>query len=204
MIIGICGHKGSGKSTVASMLEELLGYEVTMFAQRLKEATCALSGCTMQDLESQDFKENTLVPDYLMPYIPIGVKPTYRAFLQYWGTEVMRKYNDNIWVDSTLSACGNDVIISDVRFPNEVKAIRSKGGLIIKVERPGYEGDGHTSEASVDTIEGDFVIENNGSLFDLLSDVLSIVDFIDRVDDIKHEDDMTSLLVFLSNRDNIA
>lgn len=204
MIIGICGHKGSGKSTVASMLEELLGYEVTMFAQRLKEATCALSGCTMQDLESQDFKENTLVPDYLMPYIPSNVKPTYRAFLQYWGTEVMRKYNDNIWIDSTLSSCGNEVIISDVRFPNEAQAIRSKGGIIVKVERPGCGGDGHASETSVDGIEGDFVIENDGSLFDLLSEVLSVVDFVDRIDDIKHKDDMTSLLVFMSNREGIA
>lgn len=39
MIIGICGHKGSGKSTVAVMIEELLGYDVTMFAKKLKEVT---------------------------------------------------------------------------------------------------------------------------------------------------------------------
>lgn len=180
MIIGICGHKGSGKSTVAVMIEELLGYDVTMFAKKLKEVTCVLSGCTMSNLEDQNFKEQELVPPHLRAYVPEGVKPNYRAFLQYFGTEVMRRYNDNIWIDSTLSDCGENAIISDVRFPNEAKAIRDRGGIIIKVVRPGCGGnDGHASETSVNAIEGDYTIVNDRSLFELLNKVLDVVDDID-------------------------
>ena len=49
MIIAICGHKFSGKSTVARLLGNATGYEVVSFADKLKDITCILSGCTRAD-----------------------------------------------------------------------------------------------------------------------------------------------------------
>ena len=176
MLIGITGHKFSGKSTVARLLHNATGYPVVSFADKLKDITCVLSGCTRDDLENYEFKENKLVPDYLRPYCGNTNKPTFRTFLQHFGSEVMRGVNDNIWIDCTLSNCGNDAIISDCRFPNEAKAIKERGGIVIKVVRPDVKAnDSHQSETLIDEIGADFLIWNATTSENLVANVDSIV-----------------------------
>lgn len=177
MLIAICGHKFSGKSTVARLLHNATGYEVVSFADKLKDVCCVLSGCTREQLEDYDFKENELVPDYLRPYCGNAEKPTFRAFLQRFGSEVMRGVNDNIWIDCTLSNCGKDAIISDCRFPNEAKAIKERGGIVIKVVRPDVKAeDSHQSETRIDEIVPDIIIENNSDLKALQGNVSALVE----------------------------
>ena len=62
---------------------------------------------------------------------------TPRWVLQYFGTEVMRgQMYDAIWVDSCIGRYkGQNTVIADTRFPNEVKQIREHGGKIILVKR---------------------------------------------------------------------
>ena len=176
MLIAICGHKFSGKSTVARLLHNATGYEVVSFADKLKDITCVLSGCTREDLEDYDFKETQLVPDYLRPYCGNDKKPTFRAFLQYFGSEVMRGVNDDIWIDCTLSNCGEDCIVSDCRFPNEAKAIKAKGGIVIKVVRPDVKAsDSHQSETRIDEIDADYTLWNDTTLENLVANVDSLV-----------------------------
>lgn len=176
MIIAICGHKFSGKSTVARLLHNATGYPVVSFADKLKDITCVLSGCTREQLEDYDFKENELVPDCLRPCCGNAKKPTFRAFLQHFGSEVMRGANDNIWIDCTLSNCEKDVIISDCRFPNEAKAIKERGGVVIKVVRPNAKAsDSHQSETLIDEIRADYTIWNDTTLEDLVANVDSLV-----------------------------
>ena len=172
MIIGISGHKFSGKSTVAKLLSEATGYEVRSFADKLKDICCVLSGCTREDLENYDFKENKLVPEYLKPYCLNAQKPTFRAFLQHFGTDIMRRFNDNIWIDSTFANDSKNVIVSDVRFPNEAKAIKDRGGIIIKVVRDSVEAkDKHQSETHIDDIQEDYTLFNNSTLEELAENV---------------------------------
>ena len=172
MIIAICGHKFSGKSTVARLLHNATGYTVVSFADKLKDITCVLSGCTREQLEDYDFKENELVPDYLRPYCGDAEKPTFRAFLQHFGSEVMRGVNDNIWIDCTLSNCENDCIVSDCRFPNEAKAIKARGGIVIKVVRPDTKAsDSHQSETMIDVIAPDYTLYNDTTLENLVAKV---------------------------------
>ena len=176
MLIAICGHKFSGKSTVAKLLHNATGYRVVSFADKLKDITCVLSGCTREQLEDYDFKENELVPDYLRPYCGDTKKPTFRAFLQHFGSEVMRGVNDNIWIDCTLSNCGENAIISDCRFPNEAKAIKAKGGIVIKVVRPNAKAsDSHQSETRIDEIGADYTLWNDTTLENLVANVDSLV-----------------------------
>lgn len=177
MLIGITGHKFSGKSTVAKMLSEMLNYRVVSFADKLKDVTCVLSGCTREQLEDYDFKESVLVPNHLKPYCGNAEFPTYRAFLQHFGSEVMRGVNDNIWIDCTLSNCGEDCIVSDCRFPNEAKAVKARGGIVIKVERPDAKAeDSHQSETRIDEIVPDIIIENNSDLKALQGNVSALVE----------------------------
>lgn len=176
MIIAICGHKFSGKSTVANLLYNATGYKVVSFADKLKDVCCVLSGCTREQLEDYDFKENELVPDYLRPYCLNAEKPTFRAFLQHFGSEVMRGVNDNIWIDCTLSNCRENAIISDCRFPNEAKEVKARGGIVIKVVRPDAKAkDSHQSETRIDEIEADYTIWNDTTLENLESNVDSLV-----------------------------
>lgn len=176
MLIAICGHKFSGKSTVARLLHYATGYEVVSFADKLKDITCVLSGCTREDLEDYEFKETQCVPPYLVPYCLNAEKPTFRAFLQYFGSEIMRGVNDNIWIDCTLSNCDKDCIVSDCRFPNEAKAVKARGGIVIKVVRPDAKAsDSHQSETKIDEIEPDYTIWNDTTLENLVLNVDSLV-----------------------------
>ena len=56
-----------------------------------------------------------------------------------WGTEVARKsYHDDIWIaslENKLRKTHDDVVISDCRFPNEIRAIKVAGGIVIRVVR---------------------------------------------------------------------
>lgn len=176
MLIAICGHKFSGKSTVARLLHNATGYPIVSFADKLKDITCILSGCTREDLENYEFKETQCVPPYLVPYCLNAEKPTFRAFLQHFGSEVMRGVNDNIWIDCTLFNCDENCIVSDCRFPNEAKAVKERGGIVIKVVRPDAKAsDSHQSETLIDKIDADYLIWNATTLENLVANVDSIV-----------------------------
>lgn len=165
MIIGISGHKFSGKSTVARLLSEATGYEVRSFATPLKKMVCALVGCTMDDLEDYDYKENTEVPKHLWAYCANG-KHTIRALMQGLG-DLMRKENPDVFIECTLNS--NDYyLVSDCRLPNEAKAIKDRGGIIIKVVRDSVvASDKHQSETHIDDIQEDYTLFNNTTLEEL-------------------------------------
>lgn len=175
MLIGITGHKFSGKSTVANMLSEMLNYKVDSFARPLKEIVCALSGCAMEQLEDYDFKENEVVPEHLWAFCA-NEKHNYRSLLQGIG-DYLRSKNPNIFIDSVLVGDTSNLIISDCRFPNEAKAIRDSGGIIVKVVRDNVtKSDTHQSETMIDSIDAEYVLVNTKSIETLRGAVRSLVE----------------------------
>lgn len=65
-----------------------------------------------------------------------------------------------------------DWIITDLRFPNEVEAIKKTvGGLTVRVQRPGMpDTDTHESETALDHYnEFDYIILNNSDITDLIN-----------------------------------
>jgi len=64
---------------------------------------------------------------------------TPRHALQIWGTEVARRsFHDDIWIaslENKLRKTKDDVVISDCRFPNEIKSIKEAGGIVVRVVR---------------------------------------------------------------------
>ena len=115
---------------------------------------------------------------------PSGIKDadgnniTNRQLLQKLGTEVGRAISPNIWVDCLLKCYKPEKywIITDVRFENEANAIKEKDGVLIRINRDtGYQ-DNHASETALDNYEHfDAVIDNNGSLKDLIDNVIEVV-----------------------------
>jgi hypothetical protein len=131
---------------------------------------------------------------------------TPRWVLQYWGTEVCRKaFHDDIWIASLENKLRNskdDIVISDCRFPNEIKSIKDAGGLVVRVVRgpePKWYNDAinmnagdrnmsyaisserikrlkiHASETAWVGTNFDAVLDNNKSIDDLFAQVKGLV-----------------------------
>jgi hypothetical protein len=132
--------------------------------------------------------------EHVMKDIPM----TYREFLQKLGTEAMRDgLHINVWVNALFAdykCIGGKMIpvpkedeynpkyreypnwiITDMRFPNEMDAVEQRKGITIKVVRPGTVTGEHPSETALDNAKFDYIIENNGSLEDLVEKVREIL-----------------------------
>lgn len=139
---------------------------------------------------------------------------TYRELLQVIGTDLFRnKFHEDTWVNALFSkyypkicsgvtycalagkpeiSCNQcpeypNWIITDVRFPNEVKAIKDRGGVVIRVNRDIRCKDGlkdshyrlieeqHPSETALDDYEFNFTIDNNSTIEHLIAEVRAIL-----------------------------
>ena len=137
MIIGICGLIGAGKDTAADYLVNLHHFRRESFANTLKDAVSQvfgwdrvmLEGRTKHSREWREQVDSWWAERLGMPEL------TPRWVLQQWGTEVCRRgFHDDIWIASLENKLRNttdDVVITDCRFPNEIKAIKAAGGKVI-------------------------------------------------------------------------
>lgn len=132
----------------------------------------------------------------------LGMNITPRWILQYWGTEVCRKgFHNDIWIASLehrLANARDNIVISDVRFPNEIAALRNAGGKVVWVQRgalpdwyttalganAGIEPDQkllvqlgiHSSETAWVGADFDHVIKNDTTFDELYSQVSRIIE----------------------------
>lgn len=185
-VIGLTGAAGSGKTTVARHIVETMGGERRPFAGPLKQMLQTFledqgAGMAMAiRMVSGDLKEEPT--DYLGGRTP-------RQAMQTLGTEWGRGLSPTLWVDAwrhgieraSLQASVDGVpaliVVDDVRFPNEVEAIRQLGGLIIRIDRPGSGLEGaagrHASETE-DLGEPDMFIKNTGTI-DQLHELVDMI-----------------------------
>ena len=208
MIIGIVGFIGSGKDTIADYLTNFHGFRRESFANSLKDAVAyvfgwdrtLLEGRTKQAREWREQVDPWWAERLNMPNL------TPRWVLQYWGTEVCRKaFHDDIWIASLENKLRNskdDIVISDCRFPNEIKSIKEASGIVIRVKRgedPEWYTDAcdmnagdkclnysraktrmstlgiHASETAWCGTKFDAVLTNDGTIDDLMSKVKDLV-----------------------------
>lgn len=190
-ILSVSGFLGTGKDTAAQYLIDYHGFQKLAFADSLKDACAAvfgwprhmLEGTTLESREWREQVDRWWAKRLGMPNL------TPRWVLQYWGTEVCRHgFHDEIWVTSLerkLQQCENNVVITDLRFPNELAALRRNHGLAIRVVRgkdPVWVNDYHrldlsefqarhphvhASEYSSVNLDYDKYVDNNSSLEDL-------------------------------------
>lgn len=142
IIIGICGFAGSGKSTVADILEKNHGFKKLSFAGPLKDMVSSIFGWDREMLEGTT-QESRQWREKVDPWWSDRLQYanlTPRLILQIMGTEVMRAhYHSDIWIASMekqlLDNNHNRLVITDCRFPNEFKAISDQGGDILYISR---------------------------------------------------------------------
>ena len=181
MLIGLVGLIGSGKDTVAERLITHHGYKRDSFAKSLKDAVSSMFNWDREMLEgnttsSRHWREQ---PDKFWSE-KMGKEITPRWVLQYFGTEVMRQgMYDAIWVDSVIGRYkGENTVISDTRFQNEIKNIKAHGGIVVLVKReeiPTREEmqkqGAHQSEWDWIGSNFDYIIDNTSSLEGLNANV---------------------------------
>lgn len=202
MIIGICGLIGSGKDTVADYLVNFHQFKRESFANTLKDAVSAVF-CWDRDLiegrtkEAREWREQR--DEWWSNRLGIDITP--RMILQQWGTNVLRNhFHDDIWIaslENKIRTSKDNIVISDCRFPNEIKALRNQGGKIVRIKRgidPHWysiaesanrgdtkarawlESEGiHASEYSWAGTAFDYEIDNKGSIEELYNQVRSLV-----------------------------
>jgi hypothetical protein len=132
-----------------------------------------------------------------------SVPMTVRDFLQKLGTDALRNgLHSNVWVNALMSdyhptpdktmdesfkeqfLTGRSQIhyalpnwiITDTRFLNEAQAIKEKGGIMIRVDRPGVIAvNDHPSETELDNYNFDYKILNGSDLVSLMFTVHNIL-----------------------------
>lgn len=209
MIIGINGKMGSGKDTVAEIINELLitngetPFENKKFAGKLKTIASILTGIPVEKFEDQEFKKSLLAPEWgtvkenplnsITPFndTKFNHLMSVRELLQKLGTEAMRDgLHTNVWVNAlfadynpgyTISPLDVDNkapdnwIITDMRFPNEMEAVKDRGGLTIRITRPDSAKESHISETALDDAKFNYEILNDSTLEDLVKKVRGIL-----------------------------
>jgi len=168
MIIGITGPKRSGKTTLGNALANRYGLMHTSFAEPIRAFVAQLLGMSAHELD-------------LFKASPVGwldgVTP--RSMMQTLGTEWGRAMvHPELWLRSLLRRIENHngAVISDVRFPNEAAAILERGGIVLRLSRPGFGYTGeHASEAPLPDDLVSAEIENDGSPADLLDRSVSLI-----------------------------
>ena len=174
VLLGLMGTKGSGKTTGATYLVENYDFIDKSFAECLKRECKELFLFTDEQVFGTQEQKETPDPRWF------GCSP--RKALQYVGTDLLRNNLDTImpglgknifthhfklWYEAELKKNPNlRIVVSDVRFQNEIDFIQRLGGVVIKIDRPGtLTNDMHPSELELQSITSyNYLVNNSGSL----------------------------------------
>lgn len=192
-LYGLGGKLRAGKDAVGDYLEANHAFTKLGMSDALNEALLALNPIipTGKYWES-GYEHYMTYQDYHAAhgYVEAKKNPEVRRLLQALGTEVGRNMIDpDVWVNiaeakiQALRSQGIPVVITAVRFPNEIEMIRRLGGTTVWIHRAeqartdaGEAITQHASETSVDAYDFEYVISNNGTLDDLYVKVENVLD----------------------------
>lgn len=169
-VIGFSGKFGSGKDTAAAMLVDGMPemcWKRISFAHLVKATVATLTSTTLEQNLSDEGKQ----------LVPHGFEHTLGTLQQRVGMALREHIDPNIWVQAAFASVSpeDNVIVTDVRFPNELHEIqRVRGGIVIRLEgrapRAGEKRDpNHVSETALDNKLFAFAVtlNNSGSLEEL-------------------------------------
>lgn len=181
MIIGFSGKIGSGKTTAADSVTKMdARFSIQRFANQLKQAASCITGFQIDMFCSQDSKNHEFEWG--------GKTTSIGSWLQWFGTDVMRGFDKDVWVKALMNKySGREFwVIDDVRFKNEADAIRSNGGIVIRLNgdpagiRAHSKRDlNHVSETDLDDYNFDFVINTDRPIGQTTLEIFDIVNNLD-------------------------
>ncbi|MCM8548852.1 hypothetical protein [Streptomyces sp. STCH 565 A] len=182
LLVGLAGFARSGKDTAAQTLVEG-GWRRDAFADRLKTFL---------------YRQNPLVTTFAdVPPVRLANLvnaigwdeakeryPEVRRLLHATGTDAGRAtLGENVWIDALFNDYEPEreaLVVSDVRFPNEARAVRGRGGVVIWIDRPGVgpardeHGRPYPSEVALANWKFDATLSNDGAVEDLRDRLLGV------------------------------
>lgn len=175
-LIALCGYPGVGKDKIAEYLVANYGYTRVSFADPMRKALLALDPLVRVNQCPHCQKPHTeSLSSLVARYGWDQVKRAHldvRTYLQRMGTEAGRDiHGDDCWVDialDTIAKCPGPVVVTDLRFGNELTAMQQLDAEIVHVMRPGFgKVNNHASEQMNYGEVASKAIVNDGSLEDL-------------------------------------
>lgn len=172
--IGLSGYARAGKDTLAGFITQL-GFTHRSFAAPMKRMLTALDPLVGHRRLSEELA--------VWGWEGAKQNPEVRRLAQRLGTTAGRKIlGEDFWVETLLrSPSSGRVVVSDVRFTNEAVAIRARGGIVVRINRPGTGPvNGHVSETDLDGFDFDLTVDNDGSIEDLAPWARKVVEMTER------------------------
>lgn len=178
MLIGFSGKIGTGKTTLATMVEQMLHninfYDVAKisFGDAVRQEVSERYGFPIGLCYSQQGKQTELdiknIPSGLLPArVRIDGEPlTVRDAMQFYATEIVRSLDEDYWIRKLAKIVLDDenpvrlFLIDDVRFPNEYKFVRRHGVCYSIAPYNGWQPGkyaNHPSETGLDGYEFDHI-----------------------------------------------
>lgn len=192
MKIAIGGKMGSGKTTTALYLADKYGFWRYAIADNLRDVASevrlhqTISAVRMIQDMTNCYCEGIYLRIFRLCMECQGKSD--RWLLQKLGTDIVRAYDEDVWIRCLLEQIGDRsfVVIDDVRFRNELEYLKDRDYVTIWIncdvrvdrllERDGHiDGLNHSSEHELDESRFDYVMNNNGGLEDLYSQVDTII-----------------------------
>ena len=138
------------------------------YATPLRQVAEILTGVPIEVSETTEGK-NQIINE-------MGI--TVGRFLQLLGTEMIReKTYPNVWIDALFRQIkpNENIVISDVRFPNEQNAVKQRDGIVILInssretssEALAGRSTMHETERALDGVRPDYTVKNDGSIEEL-------------------------------------
>lgn len=182
-VIGIAGQAGAGKDTVCELLQERRAFVArAAFADALKAELAAAFGVDvvlLNDRATKEIPTAALAPDRCSDpefVRHLGTLASFiahrpRTIMQAWG-DYRRRSDPSYWlrcIEPTVGAArtlgAQALVITDVRYPNEVEWLRAVGGVLWRVCRPSAPlVASHSSEWAIRDAPADLMIVNESNL----------------------------------------
>lgn len=187
ILLAFAGKMYTGKDTSADIwsqhynnyvenntLQDYRGYDRIAFADDIKRICKNTFGLTDDDVNTPEGKKRTLSV----------YGKTVRELLQGIGEGLRNTISPDIWVittmmkiDRLLANGKTHLLVTDVRYPNELSALKSRGFTVIKLIRDTGIVDAHPSEKDLNDKLFDYVIDNNGTIADLEEKLLQLPEY---------------------------
>lgn len=175
MLIGLHGNSRVGKDSIACILQDKYDYEWRQFAKNLRLVLEAINPRLTQSPDGYADRS------YRHAIEELGLDETKKRWPQSvdmmigLGQAVRDLVHEDAWTWGPLMDVPENLVISDVRQPNEAEKILALGGQLWRVERPtGSEKRG--MDGLLDHFAFDVTIYNTGTLEDLVDVVDAIME----------------------------
>lgn len=180
MIVALTGYARAGKDTVGDFLVGQHNFARVSFAHRLKAMALELD--PILEVAGEDglahlCRLSAIIESY-GDLDKAKELPAVRRFLQDLGVTARRHIGSNVWVTAALGHLDQteDIVVTDCRFRNEAEAVKAKGGVVVRVTRPGVGAvNTHVSEHDLADWPVEATIVNGGSIEDLGAQVADLV-----------------------------